>query len=98
MKKIIKYKESEFTDLIKKLVIESSHEIYETEIPQTKDEILSFQKWVINTKKDKNILGKSGLSGFGMTENGVQILKKLGINIKISTLKIHQVKTKIKKI
>lgn len=65
MKKIIKYKESEFTDLIKKLVIESSHEIYETEIPQTKDEILSFQKWVINTKKDKNILGKSGLSGFG---------------------------------
>lgn len=31
--------------------------------PQTKDEIIKFQNWVINTKKDKTILGKWGADG-----------------------------------
>lgn len=31
----------------------------------TKAELLAFQKWVINTKGDKTILGKGGSTGFG---------------------------------
>lgn len=31
--------------------------------PKTKSEIINFQNWVINTKKDKQILGKSGADG-----------------------------------
>lgn len=31
----------------------------------TKAELLAFQQWVINVKKDKNILGSGGASGFG---------------------------------
>jgi len=32
---------------------------------KTKDEVLKFQQWVINTKKDKTILGKGGSTGYG---------------------------------
>jgi hypothetical protein len=32
---------------------------------KTTDEVLKFQKWVINTKKDKTILGSGGSTGFG---------------------------------
>ena len=32
--------------------------------PKTKSEIINFQNWVINTKKDKQILGNSGADGF----------------------------------
>jgi hypothetical protein len=32
---------------------------------KTKDEVLKFQQWVINTKKDKTILGGGGSTGFG---------------------------------
>lgn len=32
---------------------------------KTQDEVLKFQQWVINTKKDKTILGTGGASGFG---------------------------------
>ena len=32
---------------------------------KTSDEVLKFQQWVINTKKDKTILGTGGASGFG---------------------------------
>ena len=31
----------------------------------TKDKVLAFQQWVINTKKDKTILGSGGASGYG---------------------------------
>jgi len=31
----------------------------------TKDELISFQRWVINTKGDKTILGKGGSTGLG---------------------------------
>jgi len=31
----------------------------------TKDELISFQRWVINTKGDKTILGTGGSTGFG---------------------------------
>jgi hypothetical protein len=37
-----------------------------TENPfSSKDELLAFQQWVINTKGDKSILGSGGASGFG---------------------------------
>lgn len=39
--------------------------ITEGKKPQTTDEIEQFQLWVINTKKDKKILGKGGSTGFG---------------------------------
>lgn len=32
---------------------------------KTKEEILKFQQWVINTKKDKTILGTGGSTGYG---------------------------------
>jgi len=32
---------------------------------KTQDEVLKFQQWVINTKKDKTILGTGGSTGFG---------------------------------
>ena len=32
---------------------------------KTSDEVLKFQQWVINTKKDKTILGTGGASGYG---------------------------------
>jgi len=32
---------------------------------KTSDEVLKFQQWVINTKKDKSILGKGGSTGYG---------------------------------
>ena len=32
---------------------------------KTTDEVLKFQQWVINTKKDKTILGTGGSTGFG---------------------------------
>ena len=31
----------------------------------TKDKVLAFQQWVINTKNDKTILGSGGASGYG---------------------------------
>jgi len=39
--------------------------ITEGKKPKTTDEIKKFQLWVINTKKDKKILGKGGSTGFG---------------------------------
>jgi hypothetical protein len=65
MKKIIRLTESQFKYLLKKIITESTEIISEQELPQTRNEILAFQRWVINNKRDKYILGKGGLSGFG---------------------------------
>lgn len=48
-------------ELIEKKIIQES----DKKKPTTTDEILKFQSWVINTKKDKTILGKGGKSNFG---------------------------------
>ena len=58
MRNIIRLTESELVNLVKKVISEGKK-------PQTKDEIKKFQSWVINTKKDKKILGTGGDSGFG---------------------------------
>jgi hypothetical protein len=55
----------------------------------TKDDLIKFQQWVINTKGDKTILGKGGSTGFGddgiWGSNSAKAFAKYGSEYKNST-------------